>query len=169
MVQLWSELTKGNIMEQYVQPFIDTCIKVFNDFLGFKPEPQVPYFIDRNEPFLWDISGVIGLSGEAEGAVSLSMKQDFACFITATLAEEEHNSLDGIVVDAVGEIVNIIAGNVKKELEEVYKLKISLPTIITGENHETIWPIKNLRAVCIPFVANNTYNFVLSVVLKGND
>ncbi len=156
-------------MEKYVQPFIDTCVSVFNDFTGLKVIPQVPYFIDRSEKNNWDITGVIGLTGEAQGAVSISMKQEFAKHITTLLTEEEHTTLDDVVVDAIGEIINIIAGNVKKGLEEMYALVISLPTIVKGENHETIWPNQNNRAVCIPFEVDDKTTFALSVVLRGQE
>ncbi len=154
-------------MEKYVQPFIDTCSNVFESFLNMKAVPGVPYFIDKSESTNWDISGIIGLTGEAQGAVAISMKQDFAVHVATLLTGETYSEIDEIVIDAVGEIINIIAGNVKKDLEEMFRLVISLPTIVRGENHSTFWPNQNTRAVCIPFSAEN-YNFILSVALKGS-
>ncbi len=154
-------------MEKYVQPFIDTCVTVFQDFINLKANPQVPYFIEKAESTNWDISGIIGLSGEAQGAVSISMKQDFAIQVSNLLTGETHNELDEMVIDAVGEIINIIAGNVKKDLEEMFRLVISLPTIVKGANHETFWPSQNARAICIPFTVDEKYHFVLTVALKG--
>ncbi len=156
-------------MEKYVQPFIDTCSSVFESFLSLSAKPQMPFFIERSETTNWDVSGLIGLSGEAEGAVAISMKEDFACYVATLLTGEEHSTMDELVVDGIGEIINIIAGNVKKDLEEMYKLVISLPTIVKGQKHETIWPNKNARAVCIPFTIDDKYNFVLTVALKGSE
>ncbi len=154
-------------MEKFVQPFIDTCKNVCESFLSINAIPQNPFFIEKTETTNWDISGVIGLTGEAQGAVAISMKQDFAIYVADVLTGDKHSAIDDIVVDAVGEIINIIAGNVKKDLEEMFRLVISLPTIVKGANHETFWPSQNARAICIPFTVNEQYNFVLTVALKG--
>ncbi len=155
-------------MEKYVQPFITTCQNVFQSFLELNAIPGNPYFIERTESEIWDISGLIGLTGEAQGAVAISMKKDFALYIASKLTDSDHDSLDDLVVDAVGEIINIIAGNVKKDLEEMFRLVISLPTIVRGENHETFWTTQNSRAICIPFNIEKKYNFILSVALRGD-
>lgn len=155
-------------MEKYVQPFIDSCCNVFRNFVGLEIKAQIPHFIERSDDHDWDISSIIGLTGEAQGAVVLSLKTDLALKIANLLTEENHNTLDENVLDAVGEIVNIIAGNVKRDLEEMFKLVISLPTIVIGENHSTLWTSsQNARAICIPFTVADTYTFSLSVALKG--
>lgn len=155
-------------MEKYIQPFIDTSVKVFRDFLNTKIEAKTPHFITRTDNKEWSISGIIGLTGEASGAVVLSMKTELALYLTKMLTGEETNEINGDVIDAVGEIVNIISGNVKKELEEMYRLVISLPTIIQGESHSTFWAdTNNTRAICIPFTIQNKYTFSLTVALRG--
>ncbi len=156
-------------MEKYVQPFIDTCVSVFQDFVQVDVTPKVPYFIERTESGNWDVSGVIGLTGEAKGAVAISMKQGFAKYLTEVLTQEAHEDIDDYVVDAVGEIINIIAGNVKKDLEQMFQLIISLPTIVKGENHETFWPQQNARAICIPFTVGDKHNFALTVALTSTE
>ena len=157
-------------MEKYVQPFIDTCVNVFDEFAGLKIIPKPPYFADKDEEKSnWDVSGIIGLSGEAQGAVSVSMKMDFAKFITKILlGDETVDDFENMIVDTVGELINIIAGNVKKELEDMYTLVISLPTIIQGKDHATSYPNSGNRIICIPFVVNEKYTFVLTVVLKAS-
>ena len=155
-------------MEKYVQPFIDTTLKVFKDFLNTNIVANTPHFVNRADKTEWSISGIIGLTGEAQGAVVLSMKTDLALELTKTLTGEAVTEVNDDVIDAVGEIVNIIAGNVKKDLEEMFKLVISLPTIIQGESHSTFWANQNnTRAICIPFSILQKYTFTLTVALKG--
>jgi chemotaxis protein CheX len=68
------------------------------------------------------------------------------------LTGSEHTEIDTETLDAVGEIVNIIAGNAKKNLEESFALVISLPTIIKGVDHVVAWPSgEEARIICIPF------------------
>jgi chemotaxis protein CheX len=164
-------------MKQYVQPFIKVCTNVFRDFVGQELHAEMPYFTDTQAPHDWDISAVIGLTGEARGAVVISMKYELAMEVTSLLtgsvpkplvpsiAEDEFPS-ESDVVDAIGEIVNIIAGNVKQELEETYRLVISLPTIVKGRGHNITWPDESARVVCIPFKIFNAESFGLSVALE---
>ena len=153
-------------MKQYIQPFIDVCKSVFKDFIGLEPEAKVPYFMEKEIISEWDISAVIGFTGEARGAVVISMKQDMAIKITALLTGVEHKSLDDDVMDAVGELVNIIAGNVKQGLEDAFRLVISLPTIICGKEHSVKWPDNNARVICIPFTVSD-HTFTLSIALEA--
>jgi chemotaxis protein CheX len=154
-------------MEQYIQPFINVCINVFKEFLGCDLVVERPYFIDSNSVDDWDISAVIGLTGEARGAVVISMKQELALRLTDTLTQSKHYSLDEEVADAIGEIINIIAGNAKKGLEESFRLVISLPTIIEGKKHSIMWPNNQVRIICIPFLIFEKESFFLSVAIES--
>jgi chemotaxis protein CheX len=154
-------------MEQYIQPFVDVCISVFKKFIGVDLVANRPHFTDKETVYDWDISAVIGLTGEARGAVVISMKKDLAVKITGLLTGSEHKDLDDEVVDAIGEIVNIIAGNAKKGLEESFRLVISLPTIVKGKDHSIEWPNNQARIICIPFSVFENNVFVLSVAIES--
>jgi chemotaxis protein CheX len=154
-------------MEKYIQPFIDTTQNVFKEFVGTDVAVDRPFFVEKDKMADWDISAVIGLTGEARGAVVISMKNSLAIRITDLLTGSKHTDLDDDVVDAVGEIVNIIAGNVKKGLEEAFRLVISLPTIVTGKEHTVKWPNNSVRIICIPFTAFGNEAFALSVAIEA--
>jgi chemotaxis protein CheX len=154
-------------MKQYIQPFIRTCTSVFHDFVNLDPEAKMPYFLEKGSTEDWDISGVIGLTGEARGAVVISMKDSLAMKLAGILTGKVHQVLYDDVVDAVGELINIIAGNVKQELEDTFRLVISLPTIITGKEHHINWPEGQARVICIPFSISDEDSFSLSVALEA--
>ena len=154
-------------MEKYIQPFVDVCETVFRDFIGSELVAQRPHFTDKNEACDWDVSAVIGLTGEARGAVVMSMRTALALKITGVLTGTPHTELDDEVVDAIGEIINIIAGNAKRGLEESFRLVISLPTIVRGHNHSIQWPHEQARIICIPFTIFETETFCLSVAIKA--
>ena len=155
-------------MKQYIQPFINVCRSVFKDFIGQEIEANMPHFLEKDQATEWDISGIIGLSGEARGAVVISLKDDLALKLTGILTGKVHKVLYDDVVDAVGEIINIIAGNVKQELEDAFRLVISLPTIVTGKGHTINWPTGQARVICIPFTMGGIENFTLSVALEAD-
>ncbi|MDR2901117.1 MAG: chemotaxis protein CheX [Treponema sp.] len=153
-------------MEEYIQPFIDVSTSVFKDFLQVDLTTERIFFVEKDDFHDWDISGIIGLTGEASGAVAVSMKTETALKITGLLTGETHTKIDDEVTDAVGEIINIIAGNVKKYLEEMFKLVISLPTIIRGKDHVVVWPSEKTRVVCIPFSIFTNETVCLSVAIS---
>jgi chemotaxis protein CheX len=154
-------------MEKYIQPFIDVCKNVFKEFIGSELTADRPHFMEANRVMDWDISAIIGLTGEARGAVVMSMKKELAVKLTDLLTGTGHDDLDDEVVDAVGEIVNIIAGNVKKNLEEAFKLIISLPTIVQGREHVIKWSHGQARIICIPFAIFEDDVFNLSVAIES--
>jgi len=154
-------------MEQYIKPFVDVCLSVFPDFIGSPVTVGRPFFIDKTDPHDWDISAIIGLTGEAKGAVVISMKEKLASQLTSILTGAEHNSLDEEVIDAIGEIINIIAGNAKRGLEESFRLVISLPTIVKGKGHSIQWPNDQARIICIPLTIFDSESFSLSVAIES--
>jgi chemotaxis protein CheX len=154
-------------MEKYIQPFVDVTKNVFKEFIGAELEVGRPYFSRADAVDEWDISAIIGLTGEASGAVVISMKTGLAEKLTDTLTGKSHDSIDDEVVDAIGEIVNIIAGNAKKGLEEAFRLVISLPTIVQGPGHQIKWPNEKARIICIPFTIYSAEVFTLSVAIEA--
>ena len=153
-------------MEQYIQPFIKVCEKVFHDFCQTEVKAGRVFFISKDEYVSsWDISGIIGLSGQASGAVAISLKDVTAYKVTEILTGKNYSSLEPDVTDAVGEIINIIAGNVKKEFEDELRIKISLPTIIKGKAHAIVWPSEKTRIICIPFTIFADQEICLSIAV----
>jgi chemotaxis protein CheX len=153
-------------MEEYIKPFVDVCIDVFKQFLGCELKAGNPYFTEKGAIEGTDISGVIGLTGEARGAVIVSMKKELSLKLTSILTGEEYTDMDDDVLDAVGEIVNIIAGNVKKRLEDALHMIISLPTIVRGIDHVIRWPSIQTRILCIPFKIFEDDIFLLLVAIE---
>ena len=155
-------------MEQYIQPFIKVCERVFLDFCHTEVKPGRVFFASKEEyESMWDISGIIGLSGEVSGAVAISMKDLTACQITEIITRKEHDAVDNKVTDAIGEIINIISGNVKKHFEDKLRIKISLPSIIKGKTHAIVWPSKKTRIICIPFSIFSDQEICLSIAVES--
>jgi len=154
-------------MEQYIQPFVDGCSEVFRDLCNTEIKSGRAYFVSKDEfETIWDISGIIGLSGDASGAVAISLKENTAYELTKLLTGEEHTSIDKYVTDAMGEIINIIAGNVKNVFEKKHRIKITMPSIIKGKAHSIVWPSEKARIICIPFIIFGDQEFCLSVAVE---
>jgi chemotaxis protein CheX len=150
-------------MEQYIQPFVEVSTAVFNDLLHCSIKPDRAYFIGKEAFLDWDISGLIALTGEVKGLVAISVKYPTASKITGILTGTEENHSTADMVDAIGEIVNIIAGNVKKKLEDKFKIVISLPRVVHGKAHMVVIPDERTRLLCIPFAIFEDETVSLSI------
>jgi chemotaxis protein CheX len=154
-------------MVEYIQPFIDGCKEVFRDLCKTEIDANRAFFVAVDEfKTEWDISGIIGLSGEVNGAVALSLKEVTAYKVTKILTGNDYTSIDKEVTDVVGEIVNIIVGNVKNIFEEKHRISMTMPSIVKGNSHSVVWPTESTRIMCIPFSLFENETISLFVAVK---
>jgi chemotaxis protein CheX len=155
-------------MEQYIQPFIQVSTQVFKELLKCDLIPDRAYFIGKEAFLDWDVSGIIALTGEVRGMMAISMKFPTAEKITGILTGTKDEVSHADMVDAVGEVVNIIAGNVKKKLEDMFRIVISLPKVVHGKAHSVVIPDERTRMLCIPFSIFGSESMCLSINIKEN-
>ncbi|MEQ8789012.1 MAG: chemotaxis protein CheX [Pirellulaceae bacterium] len=133
---------------EYINPFIKALVNTFDTMLGCEVT-RGQLVLKENNVALHEISGTIGLSGKAVGTVVVSLSREVALQGASAMLMMEATEIDEDVIDAVGEITNMVAGSAKAELEE-YQLSISLPNVITGKNHEIRFP-SQVKPICVPF------------------
>ena len=98
-----------------------------------------------------DVTGVMGLVGDQKGTICISLRDKGALFIYKTLMGEESDNISPEVVDAIGELTNIISGQARKELESAgVNLKASIPTVVVGKGAE-LYFITKLPIISLPF------------------
>jgi chemotaxis protein CheX len=133
---------------EHINPFLASTISVFDTMLNCKLKRGAPYLKNGNQP-RHEVSALIGLSGKAQGTVVLGLSREAALGAAEVLLQERPAEINGDVTDAVGELVNIIAGGAKAKLEHL-DMSVSLPTVITGKSHCIEFPTK-ITPICIPF------------------
>jgi len=133
---------------EYINPFILGITTTFETMVDCPLTRGVPRLRGGDE-VLHDVSGVIGMSGQAVGTVVLSLSTSVALKAASTMLMQEMTEINADVIDAVGELTNMVAGSAKSKLEEL-QLSISLPTVITGEGHVVRFP-SDVTPICIPF------------------
>ena len=79
----------------------------------------------------------------------MSFTRETAIEVVSKMAEKPYRALSREVIDGVGEMVNIVAGNAKQDLLS-FRIEISLPGVITGNMYKIHWPEK-IPVVGIPF------------------
>jgi chemotaxis protein CheX len=97
---------------------------------------------DQRQCELWErftgVIAVVGLAGDWIGSGGFYCSEDVARKIAAQLLMADFPTVDREVIDAMGEVANIIIGNVKNDLEQALgRLQLSVPTVIHGSNLNT--------------------------------
>jgi chemotaxis protein CheX len=133
---------------KYINPFLKATMNLFQDYLGLEVSGGKPYLVADPQD-LYEVSGLIGLAGETAGAVVLSMSRETAIKVISRMSGQTFQALGSEVLDGVGELVNIIAGNAKQDLLQ-FKIQISLPGVVTGKSYKIHWPEK-IPVVAVPF------------------
>jgi chemotaxis protein CheX len=133
---------------EYINPFIASLCTALRTMLDLEANRGAPYLYEKAEAD-FPISGVIGLSGLAVGTVVLNLSEEFALKAAGAMLMTEIDTVNADVLDAVGELTNVVAGAAKAKLEE-FHLAVSLPTVITGTAHGIHFP-SNVTPICVPF------------------
>ncbi|MCL2688797.1 MAG: chemotaxis protein CheX [Chitinispirillia bacterium] len=146
----------------YANPFIVSTIETFKKMLNIEGKTG-KLSLKSNSAYTYDVSGVIGLSGEAQGAICLSFPKEVALKAVSALLGMEIKEMGPDVSDGIGELVNIVAGNAKQYLTK-YSLSISLPKVIIGKDLQ-LAPTKGVPTLVVPFISS-LGEFAIEISLK---
>ena len=135
---------------KYINPFIVAAQTVFKTMLGISAEMGKPTLKTVNRTS-GDVTGIMGLVGDKKGTVAISLREKGAKFVYKTLVGEECESISQDVVDAIGEITNIISGQARKEFEKNdINLNAAIPMVIVGKEVEMNF-ITKIPIISLPF------------------
>ena len=145
----------SNMRADYINPFLNATINLFDLTFNIDPQPGPPFLVDDSSKHRWEISGVMVLTGSAIGVVAIRLSR----FLSSKLLEksglriESEAEREELTTEMVGELVNIIAGNASSRLSD-YNIKVSVPFVVQGENHSLSWP-SNVPIIGIPFTTKH--------------
>lgn len=133
---------------EHINPFLSAVCNTFSTMLQCDAR-RGDICLAKGDQQTYPISGVIGLSGKAAGTVVINLSEEVALKGASAMLMMEMTELNDDVIDAVGEIANMVAGQAKAELEE-YDLSVSLPNVIIGEKHDIRFP-SDATPLSVPF------------------
>lgn len=115
-----------------------TTRDVFSTMLMMEAEPQ-PILPGKGVPGPTDgVVGIIGIAGTWVGTGIIICTPELACQASSSMLMCEYATVNDDVLDAMGEITNMIIGNIKTMLEDRYgSMGISVPTVVYGRNFAT--------------------------------
>ena len=124
-----------------------SAVEVFNIMLATQVTRRPPEMLKS------EFTVTVGLSGELRGLVGFHCSGDTACRLASKMLQTEIHSFDSQSLDAIGEICNMVAGNLKAKLPGVGdRCSISTPTIISGSSYQMHNPPNSAHySVCLDF------------------
>ncbi len=135
---------------KFINPFLIATQYVFKTMLSAQINVGKPS-VKTNNLTLGEVTGVMGFAGDKKGTFTLSFSRECATYVYKTMIGEDVSTINSDVVDAIGELTNIISGQIRVELEKMgVNLKASLPTVIVGQN-VAINFITPLPVITLPF------------------
>ena len=123
---------------------------VIESMSGLKAVPGKVMSSDKNK-LVGYVSGNVGITGEMKISITVSFSQEAITKIYCAVFPEESTEVTIFQVgDLVGEVTNMINGNMRRYLsEEDMKFDSSIPTVVVGS--QQIYHPQGTIAKVIPF------------------
>ncbi|MBN1617117.1 MAG: chemotaxis protein CheX [Spirochaetales bacterium] len=137
-----------------INPFLSATINLFQNMFSIDAQAGTPYLLEGEIKHRWEISGILGLTGDYQGLVGFRLPRllgDKMLQKSGITTKTEEDRLD-TVYGMIGEMTNIIAGNAASAILSA-SIDISPPVVVRGENHQIAWP-KTMPVVAIPFTTS---------------
>jgi chemotaxis protein CheX len=135
---------------KFINPFVVASQTVFKTMLGIDLTLGKPG-LKEAKTTSGDVTGIMSMVGDRKGTIAISFKETGALFVFNSLMGDEMDSICPEVVDAIGELTNIISGQARKEFENAgVNLKASIPMVVVGKDVETNF-ITKLPIIELPF------------------
>lgn len=102
-----------------------------------------------------NITSMLGLGGDIRGMLAVHCPAAVAKAITSGFLGMDVDELNEDVKDAIGEIANMVAGNLKVAFAgHDLKIELAIPTSIVGESYR-VGGMLGARRVAVPFDMEN--------------
>lgn len=152
---------------EYIDSFVKHTCNVLKTVADLDASFQEVYFANDFKIF-GDVSGLIALTGGADGILGITFYWPLAQKIIARMMDTDEDKINAeLIHDGVAEIVNMIGGSTKNDfVGRPYHFEISLPSVIVGGGHQLGHAEKAPIAVLI-FKVDFQY-FGLQICLKPN-
>lgn len=147
-----------------INPFIHATANVLGTMAFVSCRAGSPY-LKRDDRATGDVTGIIGLTGETNGTIAVTFDEGSILRVVSNMFGEEITELSYEVSDAVGEIINMISGQARRELEEHGRIfQASIPSVVSGRGH-AITHYSDGPKIAIPFTTDGG-EFTIEVCLE---
>ncbi|MCL2669080.1 MAG: chemotaxis protein CheX [Syntrophaceae bacterium] len=133
-----------------INPFLDATVEVLTKMASVHPRQGKP-FLKKSSVAYGDVSGIIGITGDATGSLAISFTEPCICNLVERMLGDPCPEANQDVFDAVGEITNMVSGAARTRMEkDGFEVYAAIPTVIYGKEH-TVNHILKSPSIVIPF------------------
>ncbi len=134
--------------------FVEAAINILETMASTSVKAKKPY-VKYDVKAKGAISGIIDLSGDYNGTIAISFSEKLILAIVSAMFGEEMTELNDEIKDAVGEITNMISGQVTTKLAELGKsLKAETSKVIMEKSH-SIEHLTDRPVIAMPYKTEN--------------
>ena len=142
-----SEETLANIM-------IAEMRTIFRDLVGIDNAFRAPVLADPIDSFTKNVTAIVGLAGSNSGLLRLHLPEKMALDIASGMLKTYHATVDSDVLDAIGELVNVMAGSFKLHLtNHGNQIGLSLPSTFAGNEYYFTSKAVNDSTACLLYTS----------------
>lgn len=137
---------------ELINPFLNAAKNVLETMAQVKVTPQKPILKNGTTSY-GEVTGIIGMSSDnIAGSMIVSFTEKCILKVVANmLMEEPKTKIDDEVVDAVGELTNMICGGAKAQLSKLdHKFDLATPNMVVGKDIEISY-YSSAPTIVIPF------------------
>ena len=121
------------IMESVALDITSSTKTLFETMIMLDLQPDNAFFEDDTQ-IKTDVIGMVSFTGKYHGVIALFCSKRFALKMASNMLMTDITDFTHEVKDAVGEVSDMIAGNVKTKLTPQYgEMYLSIPIVIAGE------------------------------------
>jgi len=132
-----------NVDVNYINPFIEAVDNVFSTMLSVQPK-RAGIKVSAGQSDQPSITSLVGMSGQISGVVALRFPPPTALELASRMTGTQMPEMSGDVVDAISELVNMVAGSAKAKLRYEPPLQLGLPTVVEGNGYKLKYPSKSV-------------------------
>ena len=140
--------------------FIDSTLNYFDEVTEEKANAGIPY-LKEADPIVLEYTGIIGISGKRKGSIYITATAPMLVDLAKIILSLKEVGTEEIK-DLIGEIANIISGNVRQAYGSDFM--ISVPVVIEGTTKDIKLP-DDIQSFVVPLTWKD-YKAFLVVCLE---
>ena len=130
-----STVSGTNLGSLDINPFLAGTLEVLNKMARIDAVPGKPR-VKTDDAASGDVSGIIGITGDALGSLALSFSEACIRQIVANMLNEQFDGVTQEIIDATGELTNMISGASRTQMEKMgLSVYAAIPTVVHGRQH----------------------------------
>ncbi|HQK80547.1 MAG TPA: chemotaxis protein CheX [Thermotogota bacterium] len=116
-----------------INSILKSTVKIFTEAVNMKIEFEKPQ-IAKELAKGYDLVTLVGFNGSLSGNLVYAFDTQVALSVVQKMMGMPYNQLDELAMSAIGELANMISGNIATNMEQIGKpIDITPPSVILGK------------------------------------